>query len=89
MFVIIIENLKVHLDNLNLLLEKIQFDMSHQLKKKRLVSKHLVHYITNTKNLLHRGICSSRKNMQNSPFISKSNYHNLLQISTQVGGWEG
>lgn len=77
MLAIAIKDVKVCLGNLNLLLEKTQFDLSFWLKMKRLVSKRLVHYTTYTKNLFHRGICIFWENLdQNPPFASKSNYYN-------------
>ncbi len=55
-----------------------------------MVSKQLVHYTINTKILFHKGVYLSRENLgQNPPFVSKSNCHNPLETSTQVGSWGG
>ena len=68
----------------------MQFNLSHWLKKGKLVSKQLVYYITNTKSLFHRSVYLFKENLsQNSPFTSKSNYHNFLKTSFQVDGWGG
>lgn len=66
--------------------KKLEFDLSHQLKKKKLVSKQLVYYISNANSLFHRGVYLSKKNMgQNSSFLSKSICHNPLGTNTQAG----
>lgn len=88
-FTITIEDLEVRLDNSNLPLGKNAIWFESLAQKKRLVSKQLIHYITNIKSLFLRGICLFREILgQNFPSISKSNYHNLSKKSIQLGGWE-
>lgn len=74
-----IKNLKMHLDNLNLLLRKNTIWFKPLAQKGGLVSQRLVHYINNTKSLSHRGVYLSGENMsQNPPFTSKLNCYYLL-----------
>ena len=68
--------------------EKVHFGLCHWLKKKKLISKRLVYYATNTKSLFYRGVCLFGKNLGQNPFsMSKSNGYNLLKTSIQIGGW--
>lgn len=59
MFAIGIKDLKVRLSNLNLPIRKNAICFEFLTQKKRLISKQLVHYITNTKSLFYKSICLS------------------------------
>ena len=63
MFVMAIKDLKVRLDNSNLFIEKHKIWFKLLAQKKETGNKGLVYYITNTKNLFHRNVCLSGKNL--------------------------
>lgn len=77
MLAVVIEDLEIHLYNSNLLTGKSAICFKTLAQKKRLIYKHLIHYITNTKSLFYRSICSSWENLgRNSTSTSILNCFN-------------
>lgn len=85
-FTIVIKDLEIYLINSNLLLRKniIWFKL---LIQKRKTDKQIASILfTNIKSLFHKSIYLFEKNIdQNSPFLLKSDYHNLSEISIETG----
>lgn len=80
MLAIIIADSKAHLSTLNLPMGKNAICYKSLAQKKRLLSKQVMHYIINNKNLFHKNICLSSENLcQESPSASISDFFNLRE----------
>lgn len=85
-FIIAIKFLEMYLGDLNLLLQKSAIWFKLSVQNGKLVIKQLMYYITNTKNLFYRRVCSPKENInQNSPFALNSDCHNFSETSIQAG----